>query len=110
MREVSIARQAWDILKPLEPNPDTINVERHLRTQFQLTPPKFESMSQNAAYGSLAGRGDHSPSDPDVYSQRPSTSAHSNPYSYEPRSISQTLMTPQVSSLRQILDEHQQLQ
>jgi hypothetical protein len=108
MREVSIARQAWDILKPLEPNPDTINVERHLRTQFQLTPPKFESMSQNAAYGSLAGRGDHSPSDPDVYSQRPSTSAHSNPYSYEPRSISQTLMAPQVSSLRQILDEHQQ--
>ena len=107
MREVSIARQTWDTLKPLEPNPDTINVERHLRTQFQLTPPKFENMPQNTSYGSLVGRGDHSPSDPDLYSQRPSTSAYSN-QPQEPRSISQTLLTPQVASIRQILDEHQQ--
>jgi hypothetical protein len=108
MREVSIARQTWDTLKPLEPNPDTINVERHLRTQFQLTPPKFESLSQNASYGSIIGRSDQHPPDQDGSSQRPSTSAYSNPYPAEPRSISQTIWTPQVSSIRQTLEEHQQ--
>lgn len=108
MREVTIARHTWDTLKPLEPNPDTINVERHLRTQFQMTAPRFESMPQNAAYGTILGRGGQLPSDPDVASQRPSTSTHSNPYPNEPRSISQSIWTPQVSSIRQILDEHQQ--
>lgn len=108
MREVSIARQTWDALKPLEPNPDTINVERHLRTQFQLTAPKFEAMPQNPAYGSMISRSDQAPTDPDAYSHRPSTSAYSHPYTQEPRSVSHTVQPPQVSSIRQILEEHQQ--
>jgi hypothetical protein len=90
MREVAVARQTWDILKPLEPNPDTINVERHLRTQFQLTAPRFENIPQGAPYGNLSSRGSQ-PSDADVASQRPSTGAQSNPHPPEPRTISQAI-------------------
>lgn len=108
MREVSIARHTWDVLKPLEPNPDTINVERHLRTQFQLSAPRFESMPpQTTAYGGIMDRGSQ-PSETDALSQRPSTSTQSHIHLTEPRSISQTLWTPQVSIIRQTLDEHQQ--
>ncbi|KAL2024840.1 hypothetical protein VTK56DRAFT_5661 [Thermocarpiscus australiensis] len=39
-REVSLARQTWELVQPLRPDADTINVERHLPTQFQLGPPK----------------------------------------------------------------------
>ncbi|PGH11513.1 hypothetical protein AJ80_07079 [Polytolypa hystricis UAMH7299] len=42
-REVSLARHAWDLLSPLESNADTINVERHLPTQFQLTPSRADA-------------------------------------------------------------------
>jgi hypothetical protein len=40
VREITLARGIWDLLKPLESNADTINVARHLQTQFQLAPPK----------------------------------------------------------------------
>ncbi|KAK3319968.1 hypothetical protein B0T19DRAFT_361510 [Cercophora scortea] len=43
VREVPLLRQAYELLRPLEPDADTINVERHLPTQFQLSPPKVES-------------------------------------------------------------------
>lgn len=42
-REVSIARRTWELLQPLRPDADTINVERHLPTQFQLGLPKVET-------------------------------------------------------------------
>lgn len=42
-REIPLARHAWDVLSPLEPNADTIHIERHLPNQFQLLPPKSES-------------------------------------------------------------------
>ena len=40
VREITLARGIWDLLKPLESNADTINVARHVQTQFQLAPPK----------------------------------------------------------------------
>ena len=53
-REVSLARHAWDLLKPLESNADTINVERHLPTQFLLSPPKLDTgMSFHSGYGNI---------------------------------------------------------
>ncbi|KAL2261681.1 hypothetical protein VTK26DRAFT_3610 [Humicola hyalothermophila] len=39
-REVLIARQTWELLEPLRPDAGTINVERHLPTQFHLGPPR----------------------------------------------------------------------
>ncbi|CAG8961469.1 hypothetical protein HYFRA_00013921 [Hymenoscyphus fraxineus] len=58
MREISTIRQTWETLKPLEPNADTINVERHLPTQFQLSPPKLETgMLFNASYSSILASG-----------------------------------------------------
>ena len=42
LREISLARRTWDLLKPLESNIDTINVERHLPTQFRIAPPKVD--------------------------------------------------------------------
>ncbi|KAK2778674.1 hypothetical protein FQN53_001727 [Emmonsiellopsis sp. PD_33] len=42
-REIQLARRTWDLLSPLESNADTINVERHLPTQFQLGAPKAEA-------------------------------------------------------------------
>jgi len=43
MRELTFAKGAWELLKPLESNADTINVERHLPTQFQMASPKVET-------------------------------------------------------------------
>ncbi|KAK4041039.1 hypothetical protein C8A01DRAFT_15198 [Parachaetomium inaequale] len=42
-REVPTARQTWELVEPLRPDAETINVERHLPTQFQLGPPKPET-------------------------------------------------------------------
>jgi len=41
-REVTIARQTWELIEPLRPDADTINVERHLRPPFQMWPPKLD--------------------------------------------------------------------
>lgn len=43
VREIPLARHAWELLKPLEANADTINVERHLSTNFHLAPPKCDA-------------------------------------------------------------------
>ncbi|KAH7311904.1 hypothetical protein BKA65DRAFT_574577 [Rhexocercosporidium sp. MPI-PUGE-AT-0058] len=40
---LTFAREAWELLKPLESNADTVNVERHLPTQFQMLAPKVET-------------------------------------------------------------------
>jgi len=57
VREVSIVRHTWEMLKPLEPNADTINVERHLPTQFQLAPPKSEAGIFPPGYGNVLSSG-----------------------------------------------------
>ena len=41
-REVPTARQTWELVESLRPDADTIHVERHLPTQFQLGPPRPE--------------------------------------------------------------------
>lgn len=106
MREVSLARQTWDILKPLEPNPDTINVERHLRTQFQLSPPRLEAcMPQNSSFNNIISSSDQQLSDPSLYSPHSATFL-STFFPDAPRSISQTLLSPQASHIRQKLDAH----
>jgi hypothetical protein len=43
VREITLARGIWDLLKPLESNADTINVARHLQMQFQLASPKLDA-------------------------------------------------------------------
>lgn len=43
MREITLIREIWESLKPLELNCDTINVEKHLPSNYQLGPPKVES-------------------------------------------------------------------
>jgi len=56
VREVPLARHAWELLKPLEANADTINVERHISANFQLTPPKGDAtIPFRPSYGSIAG-------------------------------------------------------
>ncbi|KAL5324907.1 hypothetical protein ACEPPN_006026 [Leptodophora sp. 'Broadleaf-Isolate-01'] len=58
MRELTFAKDAWELLKPLESNADTINVERHLPTQFQMASPKVETgMPFHPGYGSILRKG-----------------------------------------------------
>jgi hypothetical protein len=42
-REVPLARRTWELLRVLEPDANTINVERHLPTSFYLNPQKSET-------------------------------------------------------------------
>ncbi|KAH6649676.1 hypothetical protein F5144DRAFT_479232 [Chaetomium tenue] len=53
-REVPAVRQTWELVESLRPDADTINVERHLPTQFQLGPPKQLEISglYTPGYGS----------------------------------------------------------
>ena len=39
-REISIIRNAWELLHPLEADADTISAERHLHSQFTIPPTK----------------------------------------------------------------------
>ncbi|KUJ09208.1 uncharacterized protein LY89DRAFT_740943 [Mollisia scopiformis] len=71
MREVAVAKNVWELLKPLEPNVDTINVERHLSAQFQLGPPKVETgMPFHAGYGNILSTGRHRSQDTDISPSR----------------------------------------
>ena len=62
-REISLVRHTWDLLKPLESSSDTISVERHLPTQFQLAPPKETGLLFNPGYGIGDGAGRHQSQD-----------------------------------------------
>lgn len=42
MREMTLARQVWDLLEPFESHADAANLERHVPTYFQLPPPKTD--------------------------------------------------------------------
>jgi len=66
-REVPTARQTWELVEPLRPDADTINVERHLPTQFQLGPPKPESGGLfPSGYNSMLGIGSERSREPDA--------------------------------------------
>ena len=60
-REAPLARRAWELLRPLEPDADTINVERHLPAKFQLAPPKFDGGLFAPGYGNALNAADQRP-------------------------------------------------
>jgi hypothetical protein len=98
-REVSLARHAWDHLKPLESNADTINVERHLPKQFQLSPPRMDTgMLFHAGYGNiLSGEGSriHDPERP--YSPTANRSVFPGSTSFDrPNLLPHSLVSPQT--------------
>ncbi|ODH50361.1 hypothetical protein GX48_03476 [Paracoccidioides brasiliensis] len=62
-REIQLALRTWDLLSHIESNADTISVERHLPTQFQLLPPKTESSSPFPSYNNLTNPGSPRPQD-----------------------------------------------
>ncbi|KAH8682932.1 hypothetical protein BGZ60DRAFT_524277 [Tricladium varicosporioides] len=96
MREISIVRQIWGRLKPLEPNADTINVERHLPTQFQQNPPKAETNTLfNPSYGNILAASNQ------TYDAPPAPRRHSPENS---RSISQSHLSPVSPSFRRFAD------
>jgi hypothetical protein len=96
MREMSLARHTYDLLKPLEGNADTINVERHLPTQFHLGPPKAESgMLFTPGYGNiLAGARRRSQEADPVSQQQVRSNFQGSSSEDRSRSISHSLMTP----------------
>lgn len=52
MREMTLARQVWDLLEPFESHMDAINLERHVPTYFQLPPPQADGgVPFHPAYG-----------------------------------------------------------
>ncbi|KAL1953032.1 hypothetical protein VTO42DRAFT_3741 [Malbranchea cinnamomea] len=56
-REISLVRRAWALLKPLQPNTESISAERHLPDQFQLLPPENEAeMASHSAYAEFYGK------------------------------------------------------
>lgn len=68
-REVPTARQTWELVEPLRPDADTINVERHLPTQFQLAPPRPEAsgLFPPGYHNNILGMGGSRPRDVEVY-------------------------------------------
>ncbi|KAG9233713.1 WD domain-containing protein [Amylocarpus encephaloides] len=97
MREVTVFRQVWELLKPLEPNADTINVERHLPTQFQLSPPKVETgMLFSSSYSNILSSGDR------LQDTGPASPRHRSPEQL--RSIPHPLLSPVSPTFRQMSD------
>jgi hypothetical protein len=106
MRELLLARHTWELLKPLESNADTINVERHLPTQFMLGPPKAE-MFTSPSYGNILANSSSRVQEQDAISPQQARSIIPGSSSEDrSRSISNTLLTPDPSSpvFRQRLD------
>ncbi len=67
-REVNLARGTWEQLRPLEPDADTIHVERHLPTQFNLGPPRLEAGGLfNLGYGGVFTPGGQRPRRVETY-------------------------------------------
>ncbi|TAQ83254.1 hypothetical protein B7494_g8423, partial [Chlorociboria aeruginascens] len=105
VREISLSRFTFDLLKPLEANADTVNVERHLPSQFHLAPPKSEtSISYNSGYSNVLGTSSSRMHDPGPSSShsRPTFPSSNSPDLPSP--ISQVLRSPTSPSFRQRLD------
>lgn len=84
-REVPLARQTWELLGSLQPDADTVNVERHLPTQFQLGPPKPENTGLlPPGYASMPGTGVERSREPGVYAPAlPAKQAFGSPTSMD---------------------------
>ncbi|KAH8743504.1 hypothetical protein F5882DRAFT_313454 [Hyaloscypha sp. PMI_1271] len=105
-REVSLARRTWDLLKPLESNADTINVERHLPTQFLLNPPKAETgMPFHPGYGNILGGESSRIHDTEPSSPPPGRSMFPGPLSSDRANLMpQSLVSLNSSGYRHNLD------
>ncbi|KAK3904777.1 hypothetical protein C8A05DRAFT_13362 [Staphylotrichum tortipilum] len=67
-REVPTARQTWELVESLRPDADTIHVERHLPTQFQLAPPRPEAGGLfPPGYGNMNSVGTGKNREPEVF-------------------------------------------
>ncbi|QSZ31823.1 hypothetical protein DSL72_001392 [Monilinia vaccinii-corymbosi] len=47
MREMTLARQVWDLLEPFESHAGAVDLERHVPTYFQLPPASSNSSASN---------------------------------------------------------------
>ncbi|KAK4194435.1 hypothetical protein QBC40DRAFT_33483 [Triangularia verruculosa] len=104
-REVTAVRQAWELLEPLRPDADTINVERHLPTQFQLRPPKSRASGLlPPGYANTLAIGAERPHGSEVYSSSyPGKTVVSSPTSIDlGGSLYPGLVSPQTPSQLQI--------
>lgn len=102
-REITLARQTWDLLKPLEPNSDAIHVERHQPSQFQLSPPKIEAgMPFHSSFSSASTQRHESdafsPYESQQYGDR-GRSITQSPLSLKSPDASLRLDTPQTGTL-----------
>jgi len=105
MREITLARRTWEVLKPLESNADTINVERHLSTQFRLAAPKAESAMFINSDFVINSSGQRSPDiDPVSPHQQVRSTLQGSSSEDRSRSISQSLLTPGSPGFRHRLD------
>lgn len=96
-REIPLARRAWDLLGRLEVDADTINVERHLPSQFQIGPPSVDADGFHADYSHDFGTDDHSIP---VAPHRPFAIARSitaSPAPADPQTIPRVLSPPQFT-------------
>ncbi|KAK4237234.1 hypothetical protein C8A03DRAFT_16216 [Achaetomium macrosporum] len=84
-REVPVARQTWELMEPLRPDANTINVERHLPTQFQLRPPKPEAIGLlPPGYSSVLDFGGERPHEPEILGSCPVKPALPSPMFGDP--------------------------
>lgn len=97
-REVPLVRRAWEVLGRLEVDADTINVERHLSTQFQTGPPKGEvDEIFNPGYTNVFAVSDQGSHGNNQQQAQPRRNSPSSPMSSDqPQSISQ-VMSPRQS-------------
>lgn len=98
LREVCLARHAWELLKPLEVNADTINVERHLPTQFQLAPPKSETGILFNSGFLISGASSRVPEIEPVSPQQIRSNFHGSSSEDRSRSVTYSLVTPGPNS------------
>ena len=103
-REISLARHTWDLLKPLEPSADTINVERHLPTQFQLAPPKETGMIFHSGYRNFLGAGRHHSQEVELSSPSPRPALLQLESGEQSRSMSQALPSANSAAYSHSLD------
>ena len=78
-RELVLAKQTWQTLSPLRADADTVNVERHLPTQFQINPPRLDAQSPWGA-AAPSHRGSDSDIQPSPFSRLELTSPTSPEY------------------------------
>jgi len=105
LREIPLARHAWELLKPLEANADTINAVRHLPTQFHLGPPKLDANGSffRPSYGNiLISPSSDSPLSPGTEMLSPTQFHHL--YSNESTSTQQSSLIPGSPGFHQTLD------